>query len=71
MRLLYEGNSDSSICPSDVARSLFKMWREKMDLVRNAASELAIDNEIEVTQGGKVVDIETAKGPIRLRRIVR
>jgi hypothetical protein len=47
------------------------MWREKMDLVRNAASELAIDNEIEVTQGGKVVDIETAKGPIRLRRIVR
>jgi hypothetical protein len=42
-----------------------------MDTARAAAAELVADGEIEVTQGGVVVDIAQARGPIRLRRRCR
>lgn len=38
-----------------------------MSDTREAAGRLAQAGEIEVTQKGKVVDVATAKGPIRLR----
>jgi hypothetical protein len=39
-----------------------------MPLVRDAARELVGAGEIEVTQRGTPVDLDTARGPIRLRR---
>jgi hypothetical protein len=39
-----------------------------MDAVRDAARELVAEGEIEVTQRGEVVDLDAARGPIRLRR---
>ncbi len=62
--------ADATICPSEVARALWPEagWRERMDDVREVAFALADDGELEVTQGGEVVDGRSARGPIRLRR---
>jgi hypothetical protein len=57
------------MCPSEVARALADDWRPLMDEVRAAAARLVASGDIEVTQGGTVVDPETARGPIRLRRV--
>ena len=43
-------------------------WRELMEPVRQAAASLAAEGAIEVTQGGTVVDVASARGPVRLRR---
>lgn len=60
---------DSSICPSDVARAVAPdEWRPLMEPVRRAARRLVAAGEVEITQGGHVVDPSTAKGPIRIRR---
>lgn len=59
-----------SICPSDVARGLSRDgegWRQRMPEVRETAAQLARDGLIVVTQRGQPVDIETARGPVRLR----
>ncbi|MEM7523310.1 MAG: DUF3253 domain-containing protein [Pseudomonadota bacterium] len=59
-----------SICPSEAARVLAGEdgdWRALMDAVRDAAAALIADGRIEATQRGAVVDIATARGPIRLR----
>lgn len=66
LRQLMSMNSGSSICPSDVARSLRQQWRQWMPMIREVASEMARDNEIAVTQQGQSVDIESATGPVRL-----
>ncbi|MFM9112416.1 MAG: DUF3253 domain-containing protein, partial [Actinomycetota bacterium] len=34
-----------------------------------AARRLVVTGEVEITQGGRVVDPSTAKGPIRLRKV--
>jgi len=39
-----------------------------MGPVRDAARELVARGELEVTQRGEVVDLDRARGPIRLRR---
>lgn len=58
----------STICPSDVAREAAPNdWRPLMEPVRRAAGRLVDRGEVEVTQGGSVVDLATAKGPIRIR----
>ena len=59
-----------TICPSEAARALAgdDGFRELMPAVRAAARVLAARGEVEVTQGGRVVDVESARGPIRLRR---
>ena len=63
----------SSICPSDAARAVGgddeEAWRELMEPARRAARRLVDAGEVEITQGGKVVDPSTAKGPIRVRRV--
>ena len=60
----------SSICPSDAARAVGSAggWRDLMDPARAAAARLVERGEVEVTQGGEVVDVRTARGPVRIRR---
>jgi hypothetical protein len=61
--------STATICPSDVARAAAPdEWRPLMEAVRRAARRLVAAGEIEITQGGRVVDPLTARGPVRLRR---
>ena len=44
-------------------------WRELMEPARRAAARLVAAGEVEVTQGGEVVDLATARGPVRIRRV--
>lgn len=67
--LLATRNTGASICPSEVARILAPDgWREHMEAIRQAARRLVAKQQLEITQGGRVADPSTAKGPIRLRR---
>lgn len=69
--MLAERAATSTICPSDVARATTAdetEWRALMEPVRRAARRLVASGEVEITQGGSVVDPSTAKGPIRIRR---
>ena len=62
--------TDKTICPSEVARAIFgDNWRKEMQTVRNAAFDLAEQNQVMVTQKGKKVDPENLKGPIRIKII--
>lgn len=67
LRLLMLMKRGDSICPTEVARSLRKQWREWLPLIREVASEMAKLKLIEVVQRGEVVDIDTIQGPIRFR----
>jgi len=59
----------STICPSDAARAVDgESWRDLMEPARRAARRLVAEGAVVITQGGKVVDPSTAKGPIRIRR---
>jgi hypothetical protein len=60
----------ATICPSDAARAVGDegSWRDLMDPARAAAARLVESGDVEITQGGRVVDLATAKGPIRIRR---
>ena len=67
--LLAQRKPTSSICPSDVARRVRPDdWRPLMDPVRAAARDLVESGEVEITQRGEVVDPDTVRGPIRIRR---
>ena len=66
---LLQRAASSTICPSEVARDLGgDDWRELMEPARAAARRMVAAGEVEITQGGQVVDPSTAKGPIRIRR---
>jgi hypothetical protein len=69
LRLLAERDPGKTICPSDAARALGgdDGFRPLMDPVRDAARALVADGALEVTQRGQVVDLDAARGPIRLR----
>lgn len=59
----------SSICPSEAARAVGGGdWQALMEPARAAARRLVARGEVEITQGGRVVDPSTARGPIRVRR---
>jgi hypothetical protein len=62
-----------TICPSEAARQVgdADSWRSLMEPAREAARRLVAAGEVEVTQGGKVVDLSRVKGPIRIRRVRR
>ena len=71
--LLGQRAQDATICPSDAARAVGgasgdEAWRELMEPARRAARRMVARGELQITQGGSVVDPSTAKGPIRLRR---
>ena len=69
--LLARRDASSTICPSDAARAVGEpdAWRELMDPAREAARRLVQRGEVEITQAGRVVDLATATGPIRIRKV--
>lgn len=61
-----------TICPSEAARAVdAEGWRDLMEPARQAARRLVARDAVEITQGGRVVDPSTAKGPIRIRAVRR
>ena len=59
----------ATICPSEAARAVGgDDWRPLMEPARAAARRLVARGQVEITQGGRVVDGSTTKGPIRIRR---
>ena len=67
--LLARRAASATICPSDAARAVSTDgWRDLMEPARRAARRLVAAGEVDITQGGQVVDPSTAKGPIRIRR---
>lgn len=71
LSLLAGRAGSSTICPSEVARAVGseESWRSLMEPARRAARRLVATGEVEITQGGRVVDPSTAKGAIRIRRV--
>ena len=69
IRALTRKRAESSICPSDVARTVGgEHWRGRMDDVRRVTAALADRDEVVVTQKGETVRIADARGPVRIRR---
>ena len=67
--LLDERSQGATICPSEAARVVDPNgWEALMEPARCAARRLVAEGAVEITQGGKVVDPTTFKGPIRIRR---
>ena len=67
--LLDRRRPEVSICPSEAARAVDpEGWRELRPAARAAAGRLAAAGAVEVTQGGVVVDVGSARGPVRIRR---
>ncbi|OZD43122.1 S-adenosylmethionine tRNA ribosyltransferase [Rhodococcus sp. 06-1477-1B] len=67
--LLAARAAGKTICPSEAARAIGgDQWRDLMQPARDAARELVELGEVEVTQKGDVVDVTTARGPVRIRR---
>lgn len=59
----------ATICPSEAARLVSDDWQALMEPARRAARRLVWSGEVVITQGGRIVDPSTAKGPIRVRRV--
>lgn len=60
-------SGNATICPSDVARTIGgETWRESMTLVREVAAKLVKRGQLRVLQRGRKVEIDQARGPIRL-----
>lgn len=69
LRLVDARAPGASVCPSEAARAVAPDgWRPLMNEAREAARRLLERGEAEVTQGGRVVDPASARGPIRVRR---
>ena len=72
LTLLEARAAGATICPSEAARAVGgDDWRALMEPARSAARRLVASGDVEITQGGAVVDGSTAKGPIRVRRVRR
>ncbi|GAC1414455.1 MAG: hypothetical protein NVSMB62_00370 [Acidobacteriaceae bacterium] len=72
LSLLGERGRDKTICPSEAAKlvggkEVRRDWESLMEPARAAARRLVAQGRIDITQGGRVVDPSSAKGPIRLR----
>ncbi|HEX5911118.1 MAG TPA: DUF3253 domain-containing protein [Thermoleophilaceae bacterium] len=69
VELLEARDPGKTICPSDAARALAGQadFRPLMEPVRARARQMVGRGDLEITQGGKVVDPDTARGAIRLR----
>ena len=67
--LLDQRAGGATICPSEAARAVDpEGWRDLMEPARRAARRMVAAGTVVITQGGRVVDPSTAKGPIRIRR---
>jgi hypothetical protein len=71
LTLLASRAATATICPSEVARTVGteQSWRSLMEPARRAARRLVATGQVEITQGGRVVDPSTAKGPLRIRLV--
>ncbi|MDQ2852640.1 DUF2256 and DUF3253 domain-containing protein [Dermatophilaceae bacterium Sec6.4] len=75
LELLDSRARSATICPSDAARIVGASaanpdgWRDLMEPARRAARRLVNAGDVVITQGGRIVDPSTAKGPIRIRRV--
>lgn len=59
----------ATVCPSEAARAVdADGWRDLMEPARRAARRMVEAGTVDITQGGRVVDPSTARGPIRIRR---
>ena len=70
--LLNQRPDGSTICPSELARRLEQdeaRWRKLLEPIRMAARRLHHAGKVEILQSGRPVDPDTARGPIRVRRI--
>lgn len=83
LTLLAARKGGATICPSEAARAVSaeepahagpasrsggEAWRTLMEPARRAARRLVEAGEVEITQGGHIVDPSTARGAIRIRR---
>lgn len=70
VHLLDKRSSDGTICPSEAARLVAAGddWRALMEPARRAARRLVAEGVVVITQGGRIVEPSTARGPIRIRR---
>ena len=71
--LLARRRPGATICPSEAARAVAadrsEPWRPLVPPARRAAARLAAQGRVEITQTGRVVDLATATGPIRIRAV--
>ncbi len=65
--LLNKRGLGKTICPSEILPLELKKDKDVMEEVRESAKLLVLENKIEITQSGKVIDPNSIKGPIRLR----
>ncbi|MFD4233412.1 DUF3253 domain-containing protein [Streptomyces sp. NPDC058542] len=69
--LLKRRGPNATICPSDAARAVYRGdddgWRSLMEPARQAARRLVGAGRVEITQGGRPVAPDEARGPIRIR----
>lgn len=69
LELLDKRGEGKTICPSEIARSIWPgEWRKHMSEVRQQAERMVDHGELSVLQRGKQVTIAGAKGPIRLAK---
>ena len=69
VELLAKGSAGATVCPSEAARVVGgEDWEKLQEPARRAARRLVATGVFEITQGGRIVDPSTARGPIRLRR---
>ncbi|MFT3699146.1 MAG: DUF4385 family protein [Kofleriaceae bacterium] len=67
MLALLDKRGTATACPSEIARALDRNWRPLMQPVRDVARKLQQRGVIDVYQRGRPIQIQNAKGPIRLR----
>ncbi|MEQ8850472.1 MAG: DUF2256 and DUF3253 domain-containing protein [Phycisphaerales bacterium] len=68
VELLERRAAGASICPSEAARAVdADGWRGLLEPARMAARRLVAAGRVEITQKGRAVDPDTARGPIRIR----
>ncbi|KAK6513726.1 hypothetical protein TWF506_008165 [Arthrobotrys conoides] len=76
VRARYDKNPESTICPSEVPRTLEKdgeidngTWREYMDSIREIVYRLRDAGELQILQKGEVINSgpSEVKGPFRVR----
>lgn len=69
IRALLRKRDGSSICPSDVARTICgDGWRRRMADVRGVAAQMALRGQVLITQKGEPVSLDDVRGPVRIAR---
>lgn len=68
LQLASARGNDKTICPSEVARTMWPSeWRKHMEEVRQAAFTLRDKGQVLILQKGETITGNTVKGPIRIQ----